>query len=78
MGATSIFPIDICEDSGVPMGQLAVGGESEQLVAKVHQDAVIASGVVGEGGLELGGHEGGVACGFQEMVQAGEQLVAGR
>jgi hypothetical protein len=50
--------------------QVAVGGDGEQLVGEVHQDAVVACGMVGEGGFELGGHEAGVAGGFEQVVNA--------
>src|SRR6202041_1563363 len=39
----------------VEAGQTAVGREGEQLVGKVHEDAVVPGGVIGESPLELGG-----------------------
>ena len=30
-------------------GELAIGGDGEQLVGEIHEDAVVAGGVVGEG-----------------------------
>ena len=61
----------------VEAGAIAFGAEGEELVGEVHEDAVVAGGVIGEGGLELGGHEGGVAGGVEEVVKAGEELVSG-
>src|SRR5665213_14125 len=65
------------EELFVEAGQVAVGGDGEQLVAEVHEDAVVAGGVVGDGGFELGGHEARVAGGFEQVIEAGEELVAG-
>src|SRR5215208_4280386 len=42
----------------VETGQIAIDGDGKELVGHVHEDAVVAGGVLGEGGLELGGHEG--------------------
>src|ERR1700744_2501533 len=68
---------DVEEEVLGEAGQVAVGGDGEQLVGEVHHDAVVAGGVVGERGLELVGHEAGVAGGGEEVIEAGEQLVAG-
>lgn len=57
--------------------QVSVGSDGQQLVSEVHQDAVSAGGVIGEGGLELGGHQRGVAGGLEQVVEAGEQLGTG-
>ncbi len=32
--------------------------------------------MIGECGLELSGHQAGISCGFEEVIEAGEQLVA--
>jgi hypothetical protein len=53
-----------------------VSGNGEQLVGKVHEHAIVAGSVVAEGALELGGHEVRVTGGLEQMVEAGEQLVA--
>src|SRR5580692_1815188 len=57
--------------------QVAIGGDGEQLVGEVEEDAVVAGGVIDEGGLELSGHERGIAGGGEAVLEAGEQLVAG-
>jgi hypothetical protein len=56
--------------------QIAFGAEGEQLVAEIHEHAVVAGGVVGEGGLELGGHERWVTGGVEQVIETGEQFVA--
>ena len=56
--------------------ELALRGDGEELVGEVHEDAVVAGGVIGECVLELIGHERGVAGGEEEVVEAGEELVA--
>jgi len=61
----------------VEPGEVAVGGGGEELVGHVHQHAVVAQGVLGERGLQLGGHERRVAGGFEEVVEAGAPLIAG-
>ena len=38
---------------------------------------LVASGVIGQSGLELGRHEAGVAGGVEEMVKTGQQDVTG-
>jgi hypothetical protein len=57
--------------------EIAIGGEGEQLIGEIHEDAVVASGVVCEGCLELGGHQARVAGGVEEVVEASEQLARG-
>lgn len=49
----------------------------EQFVGHVHQEAQIAGGVFAEGLLERGGHQPGVAGGFEEMLQARVSKSAG-
>jgi hypothetical protein len=56
--------------------QFTVGSDGEELVREVHEDAVVAGGVVSEGGLDLGGHQGRIAGGLEEVVETGEKLVA--
>src|SRR5512140_545254 len=68
---------DLEEELLVEPRQLALGGRGEQLVGEVHEHAIVSGGVVGERGLELRGHQGGVAGGGEHVVEAGEQLVAG-
>ena len=41
---------DLEEELLVEARELAVGGDGEQLVGEVHEDAVVAGGVVGERG----------------------------
>jgi hypothetical protein len=57
--------------------QVSISGEGEQLIAEIHEDAVVAGSMIGEGGFELGGHEAGIAGGFEQVVEAGEEFVAG-
>src|SRR5271155_5242208 len=70
----------LCEDVEVELlveaREVAIGGDGEQLVGEVHEHAVVASGVVDECGLELGGHQRGIASGLQQMLEGGEELVA--
>jgi hypothetical protein len=55
--------------------EVALCSDSEELVGEVHEDAEIARSVVDESGLELVRHEGGVARGLEDVVEAGEELV---
>jgi hypothetical protein len=41
---------DVEEEFFVELGELALGGGGEELVAEIHQDAVVAGSVFGEGG----------------------------
>src|SRR5277367_6592405 len=71
---------DLSEDVEVELlveaREVAIGSDGEQLIGEVHEDAIVSRGVVGEGGLELVGHQRGVASGLEQMFEAGEQLVA--
>ena len=40
---------DLEEELFVEPSELAVGGDSEELVAEIHEHAVVSRGVVGEG-----------------------------
>jgi hypothetical protein len=62
---------DVEEKLLVQTWQLAVGGDGEELVGEIHEDTVIAGGVVGERGFEFGGHEAGIARGLKQVVEAG-------
>jgi hypothetical protein len=35
--------------------QVAIGGEGEQLIVEIHEDAVVPGSMLGEGGFEFGG-----------------------
>ena len=48
---------------------MAIGGDGEELVAEVPEDAIVAGGVVGQGKSEPGGHETHVAGGVEEVVE---------
>ena len=48
----------------------------QQLVGEIHQDAVVSCGVIGERDAKLAGHEGGIAGGCEEVIEAREQLIA--
>ncbi len=60
----------------VDLSELALVGDGHQLVGEVHHDAVVAGTVLGEGGLELGGHQRRVAGGLEQVVEARAQRVA--
>lgn len=64
------------EELLVELGLLTLRGSREQLVGDVHHDAVVAGGVLGDGGLQLGGHQPGVSRRFEQVVEAEEQLFA--
>ena len=40
-----------------PSRELAVGGGGEELVAEIHEDAVVSGGMVSEGDAQLARHE---------------------
>ena len=65
------------EELFVEPSELAVGGDSAELVAEIQEHAVVSGGVVGEGDAELTGHERGFPAAASRWVEAGEQLVAG-
>src|SRR5208283_2921485 len=65
------------EEFFVEAGELPVGGDGEQLVGEIHQDAVISGSMVCEGDAQLAGHERGVSCGCEQVIETGEQLIAG-
>ncbi len=48
---------DLEEELFVEPCEFAVGGDGEQLVGEIHEHAVIAGGVIGEGDAQLAGHE---------------------
>ena len=56
--------------------QVAVEGDGEQLVGEIHEDAIVASGMLDERGLELVGHEARIAGGQEQVLEAGEELLA--
>ncbi|MGD0678518.1 MAG: hypothetical protein ABSC94_24180 [Polyangiaceae bacterium] len=68
---------DLKEEFFVEARQLAVGRNGEQLVGEIHEDAIIACGVVSECDAELTGHERLVSACGEQVVEAGQQLVAG-
>ena len=68
--------MDVEEELLVESGELALGRRDEELVGEVHHDAVVAGGMLGDRDFELGGHEGGVACRVEDVVEAGAELVA--
>ncbi|MCA9609678.1 MAG: hypothetical protein KC619_28965 [Myxococcales bacterium] len=69
--------VEVIEDEIlVELSEVALVGDGEELVGEVHQDAVVAGAVLGEGGLELGAHEGAVAGGLEEVIEAGPEGVA--
>ena len=45
-----------------------------QVDKDVHHDAVVARGVLREGGLEFGGHEPRIAGRVEQVIDAGAQL----
>ena len=51
------------EELFVETRELTVGGDGEQLVAEIHEHAVVSGGVVGERDAELAGHERRIAGG---------------
>jgi len=61
----------------IEFGELAFCGDGEELVSEIHEDAEVAGRMLGQGGLEVGSHERRIACGIQEMVEAGEEFLAG-
>jgi hypothetical protein len=67
---------DLEEEFFVEACELAVGRDGEQLVGEIHENAVVAGGMIGEGDAELAGHEGGVAGRGEQVIEAGEELVA--
>ena len=58
------------EELLVEAGEHSIGGGGQELVGEVHEHAVIAGGVLGEGGLELGRHEGRIAGRPEQVVEA--------
>ena len=54
------------------------GGDSAELVAEIHEHAVVSGGVVGEGDAELTGHERGVSGGGEQVVEAERAARRGR
>ena len=64
------------EEFFVESSELALGGDGQQLVGEIHQDAVVSCGVIGERDAKLAGHEGGIAGGCEEVIEAREQLIA--
>src|SRR5690606_4417115 len=67
---------DIEEEALVELRELALVSRCEQLVAQVHEHAVVAGGVLSERGLELGGHQRAVAGGVEQVVEARAQRIA--
>ena len=57
------------------MRELALGGGGEQLRRHRGEDAIVAEGVLAQRVHELGGHEGGIASGAEEVAEAGVQLL---
>ncbi|XXY52213.1 hypothetical protein WME91_13865 [Sorangium sp. So ce269] len=57
--------------------QTAVGSRGEQLVAQIHQDAVVAGGVIDDGALELRRHRGDVAGRLEQVIEAGGEVLFG-
>jgi hypothetical protein len=64
------------EELFVEEGGAALCSGAEELIGDVHEDAEIASGVVGEAGFEGIGDECGVAGGVEEVVEAFAQVIA--
>ena len=62
----------------VEHGEVTLGRGHEQLGGHADAEAVVAGGVIDQGMAELWGHQAGVAGGGEQLVEAGEQLVAGR
>ena len=56
----------------VEVRQISIGGDGEQLVCEVHEDAVGSSGVIGERRAQLGGHEVRATGGLEQRVERGE------
>ena len=67
---------DVEKELLVEARELALGGDGEELVAEIHEDAEVSGSVIGEGDAKLAGHERRVACGGDEMIEAREGLVA--
>ena len=59
------------------LGELTLRGDGEQLAGQGGERAVVAGGVVGEGGGELRGQERGVAGAGHEVLERGPELVGG-
>src|SRR5580658_6664921 len=56
--------------------QLPIGGHGKQFVGEVHENAVVADSVFGQGDLEFSRHEISIAGRMEEVVEAGQHLVA--
>src|SRR5690606_31368757 len=67
---------DVEEEIFVELRELALESNGHQVVGEVHEDAEVASSMLGEGGLELGGHHGAVARGLEQVIESGGQRVA--
>jgi hypothetical protein len=67
---------DVEEKFLVDAFEVAFSGGGQEFIAEIHQDTVVASGMLAESGLELGGHERGVSSGIEQMVETGAKLVA--
>ena len=61
----------------VQLRDLALLGDGEQFVGEVHQDAVVAGGMVAKGGFEFGSHQRRVASGLEQMLKACAEVLAG-
>ena len=61
----------------IESGDLALGCAHEELGGHGHEDAVVSGGVIAEGLAKLSRHEAGVAGGGEQVLEAGEQFLAG-
>ena len=58
------------------MGDLLLGGGGEQFGGHGGEHAVVADGVVAQGGPQFRGHEMGIAGGGEQMLEGGAQRLA--
>ena len=58
-------------------GDVALGRTHQQLCSHGNEDAVVAGGVIAQGVAKLLGHEAGIAGAGEQMLEAGQEFLAG-